>query len=451
MLKPRNSSSFVNVDMAVQKRGRSRVRSSSKAVAKRVRYRTPSGRKMPISPPRTPRRARSAPPAYRSVRGRNYSPVLGTYGGKIKMHKKKSWKEKFNRKGVVSKTEIVADVEDDNAVYAFCDVIRPLDAITYAVAAALRLLFEKAGLRLTGMDESMITLNQGSATVDEYIVLLNGFNAVTGAAITPVAYTTTSTSTFKDCVSSFIETVRDYIIGYGEADPDNTVQLTRFDLYKVSVKADGATATQIVLSTVMLDELQIEYYGECEMNFQNRTQSATGSTLTDDIGANAIVGRSYEFKGMPRFKNYSYKIGGSVINTQPFLSLGNVQGLGVSGGTSSTVCNELRTVPEPGLFWNCVKNKKVRLEPGQVKTIKGNFSKTESWIGFLQKMKYQTAYSYYSYNRFPCLMVAFEDVINLNATYKVKVTVGVDRYFGAKCSEKKRKWMKSDFEKLVMP
>lgn len=209
--------------------------------------------------------------------------------------------------------------------------------------------------------------------------------------------------------------------------------------------------TQIILSTVLLDELQIEYYGECEMNFQNRTQSATGTNLTDDIGANAIVGRSYEFKGMPRFKNYSYKVGGTVINTQPFLSLGNVQGLGVSGGTTSTVCNEMRTVPEPGLFWNCAKNNKVRLEPGQVKTIKGKFGKTESWLGFLQKMKYQTAYSYYSYNRFPCLMIAFEDVINLNATYKVKVTVGVDRYFGAKCSEKRRKWMKSDFEKLVMP
>ena len=80
----------------------------------------------------------------------------GVYSGKINrgMHKRHSWKEKFNKYGVVNKNEVTGSFSDDNCVYAVCDIIAPTDSIYYIIGAILRRLFEKAGFRPGGFDES---------------------------------------------------------------------------------------------------------------------------------------------------------------------------------------------------------------------------------------------------------------------------------------------------------
>lgn len=398
----------------------------------------------------------SDPPAYQSKRverGRNgrrfKSAVHGRWAGRVKTKNKPMALDRFNRYGVVLKSEIVGNATDDNCVYALTDVMRPVDAIYWAVASVIRLLFEKAGIRITGLEESPVTVSQGFASIPEYIIMLHMFNKVTGNSVSAVTYTTVSTSTFQNVVDAFLGKVEEYIVGYGVADNNNAFELNAFTLHKLSsTVGEPVVPTSVLLSTVYCGEVHLQCFASCDFKVQNRTVGYSGSEDAENVGSNPIVGRFYKFAGLPNFKNDSFKVGGTVMNTQPFGSLAGDKGLSCFGGTGTTPSSTFRTPPEPGMFWNCTSHSKVRLDPGQVKEVREIYSKKIMFLSFLQKMKYNTAYGYYGYTVFPSIMMSFEDVINTDTTYDIKIAVEVSRTLGFIASEKRRKWMKSSFNIL---
>jgi hypothetical protein len=275
------------------------------------------------------------------------------------------------------------------------------------------------------------------------------FNKVTGNALSPVSYTTVSTSTFQSVVDAFLGKVEEYIVGYGVADNSNAFELNAFTLHKLSSTVnEPVVPTSVLLSTVYCGEVHLQCYASCDFKVQNRTVGAGGSEDAENISANPIVGRFYKFKGLPNFKNFSYKIGGSLVNSQPFEALPCDKGLTCFGGTGTTPSQDFRTPPEPGMFWNVTSHSKVRLDPGQVKEFREFYMKKVMFLSFLQKLKYNTAYGYYAYTTFPCMMMSFEDVINTDTTYDIKIAVEVSRTLGFIASEKRRKWMKSSFNIL---
>ena len=63
-----------------------------------------------------------------------------------------------------------------------------------------------------------------------------------------------------------------------------------------------------------------------------------------------------------------------------------------------------------------------------MKVLVKKYYKRMNVLKFLQKIRYNINTGYYSYTIFPCLMVSFEDMINLNTTYDITIAVSVERY-----------------------
>lgn len=454
--------------VAVSKlRGRSRSR-SLKPRSKRARRRT---RSRSAYPTRRIRRAYSSvgryrsasrPPsyissvavydeaaAYRSMHRRGKETLVsaggGIYAGSMNrnMHKKRAWTEKFNRYGVVEKNERTATTSDDNCVYAVCDVIAPAEAIYYTIGALLRKLFEKAGFRPGGFSESPLGTKQPGNEMNNMQVVLSTHNAVTGGFAQVNAGIGTLTS-FADIIALLVPTFQDYVAQFGISSASNGLELTHLTLEKYFTI--DAAEERVVLSTLQLNECELTVFGEAELKVQNRTPSSSGSTDAENVTANPIIGRSYIFSGIPKVKTYANVIGQTLDSTFLFGFLANGNGLGVFGATNAATEASFKTPPEPGTFWNCQQSGKVYLDPGNVKALYHSYYKKCNVLKFLQKMKFNVNTGYYGYTIFPCMMVAFEDMINLENSNDITIAVAVERYLGCMVTEKRRKWMKSNFD-----
>ena len=368
----------------------------------------------------------------------------GVYSGKINrgMHKRRSWKEKFNKYGVVNKNEVTGTFSDDNCVYAVCDIIAPTDSIYYIIGAILRRLFEKAGFRPGGFDESPFGTRVLGTEMGNMEVVLTTLNHVTGA-YSAVHAGISNSSSFADIIALLIPTFQDYVAQFGISSGSNTLDLVHISLEKyVTVALDPVS---FVLSTLQLGELELICYGEADLKVQNRTPSSSGSTDANNITANPISGKSYVFNGVPKFKSYANVIGQTLPDNVSFNSLYVGTGLNLFGATNAIAANSFKTPPEPGAFWNCISSGNVKLDPGNVKILSYHYYKKMNVLRFLQKLKLNVNTSYYAYTIFPCLMVSFEDMINLENSNDVTIGVSVERYLGMMVTERHKKWMKSNF------
>jgi hypothetical protein len=369
----------------------------------------------------------------------------GAYVGTMNrgLHKRRSWTEKFNKYGVVEKNERHNTTSDDHCVYAVCDVIAPAEAIYYTIGAILRKLFEKAGFRPGGFDESPFGTKQPFNEMHNMQVVLTYVNSVTGTFGTVVAGIGTST-TFANIIALLVPTFQDYVAQFGISSASNCMELVHMSLEKY-LNIVGVDE-QICLSTVQLNELELSIYGKASLKVQNRTPGAGGTTDAENVTANPIVGRSYIFSGIPKAKTHSTVIGQSLNSSFFFGFLANGNGLGVFGATNAVTAQSFRTPPEPGTFWNCQKSGRVQLNPGNLKTLSHSYYKKMNVLKFLQLLKFNVNSGYYAYTVFPCMMVAFEDMMNLDNTNDITIGVSVERYLGCMVTERRKKWMKSNFD-----
>lgn len=376
----------------------------------------------------------------------------GVYGGAVraKRRQRKLSSDRFNRRGMYTVYESTATVNDINCVYVMNAVIGPASAIEYSIATLLRYLLEKAGIRVTGYEEAITTLVDGFSNNAGYIFLLNGVNRTTGAALSVLSHTVTPTSSLATVTAAFVGRVTDFSAQFGASNTSNTMDLTSMTLYKLGYSVDGDSA--IILSQVLLPEIFLEVYAKSELKLQNRTLASVAADdpdadSKDNVASNPLVGRYYTFNGLPKPKHSRYNIGQSTINDQTF---GVMDGTGIAGfgGTAtSTISPTFREPPSPGLFNNCTGSGKVRMEPGQIKSFFKTYNKKISILNFWRKMSYTTyPGGYFSYTLFPTQMVALEDVINVNVAATIAVAVEANREIGFMVSERKRKFMKTNYK-----
>jgi len=374
------------------------------------------------------------------------------YRGRMKRGSStKVWNDPYNQRGVTTIHEVTYEASDPNCIYAFADVVRPKDGVYYAIAAVIRHLMEKAGLRATAFDEYVVI---PGGTTDIYFNLVK-YNAYS-TAFSNTAYTCTSTSTFRDVVNAFGVDFANYVSGYGALSASNTLELISMSIEKRVGSSSNVAVTQVPLAEVQLGELFIHVRAKSQLKIQNRTVGTMQVLNSEDVPttvadfnsegvhANSLVGRSYVFNGVPKLKTYGQVPGVGSPSANQFLRVDWVTGINKFGATY-TGTNDFKTAPDPKIFWNCKASAKQRLEPGELKSLYGGCVFKKKLLKYLQMLKYEENSGQYSQTVFPILGVAFEDVMNLNGSFSCTIGMCIERKLGMFVSEKKQKWFRTEY------
>lgn len=363
----------------------------------------------------------------------------------------KVWNDVFNRRGVTAIHECNQEVIDANCVYAFADVIRPQDAVYYAVAAVVRLLMEKAGLRATAFDE-LVVIPGGCTDIYFNLVKYNIYST----AYTNTSITCTATTTFKQVVDAFGADFGNYVAGFGASSASNTLELVSMSIEKRVGSSSNAAVTQVPLAEVQLGELFIHVKAKSELKIQNRTvgtlqepDPVTGAVTTyadfsaSGVHANPLVGRSYVFSGVPKLKTYGQLLGAGTAAANAFLNINWTTGINCLGGTGSS--SDFKTPVDPKMFWNCKSSAKPHLDPGEMKSLWGVVNVRKKFLKYLQMLKYEQNTNFYSQTVFPIIGAAFEDAMNLNGAFSCTIGMSIDRKMGMYVTERKQKYFRTQY------
>lgn len=374
---------------------------------------------------------------------------VGTYS-KFKTANK-GWKsapvERYCKNGVFGVQETTGSTTDADCVYVLAESIEHLSAFRYIVMGCLRKLFNKGGIPVKAIDVPLIDpFNQGINELD-YVVILSGKNMVTGA-VNDFAHAIVAADTLWSIAATFVTPFITYSAGYGRDDVNNAIDYA-FMTFKKSSESDD-----VVLSQIALDEIEVELYGSCQMKVQNRSKSATGSSDAEDINNNPLQGRTYVFNGLPKAKDSTWASstpstwGFEWIPTENFTGV-RPFGAGTAGvGLSSS----FKEPPTPGTFWNTALSSKVVLDPGSIKSFGTSTTKKKPLKLLLRQMRYTTInktpfgqLDALNTSMFKSVMVALEDVINVNSQELIAIAYECERKIGVICTEKKKKYCRQYF------
>lgn len=387
---------------------------------------------------------------YRALRGKKSRAkaqryvTTGHWGGKFKKVTRAGARtkfDKFNKVGVVHSTETIGSVSDQDVVYVLNEVINSRDVIKFIVAAVLRKLIEKAGIRVEGMDRSPFEQDGGSTNEITYNITILRQNQLTGS-VTTTTKTVLVTDTFNDIVDFFKNIFEQYCAGYGELDNANLDELYKITLWT------GVVADSTILSQMLFNEMFIDIYGTSQLKVQNRTKATGGSEDAENINNNPLQGWSYLFNGVPKPKANGRVTLGTNSATYAFERMVYPKGVSQFGGTTPGLGADFKEPPFPKQFWNVGKASNIRLEPGQMKSFQWNKSKSGNILRILKAIRLQLdgAGSYSTYSIFPVQMIALEDVINANAAETISVQFEVQRVLGVKCWSKEKRYFTTDYE-----
>lgn len=376
----------------------------------------------------------------------------GEYQGKFGKPNPKSGRgmAKYNRNGVVIKKEVCGTVTDPNCVYIMNEVASPIDVITYSVAACLRLLLERAGIRVTAMDEFLCS-NDLASPNPVYKIKLNTQNLQTSSLTATAFYNVTVGSTLGLATAAFVPLFRDYSCGFtnGAAvgSTGNLEELVEFILEGLS--------PAITLSQIKLSETMIDLVSYSRVKIQNRSPAADNSADSEEVSNNPVEGRIYSFNGIPKMKGSTNAQSTGLVGTgvQFFNQIPVDTGVKIFGA-AALLNSDFREPPPPNAFYNCTGSAKVFLNPGKIKEFDVKSHKTDHILRFLKKLRiqYGTSAGGYqtSYNIFPSQMIALEDVINVNASAEITIAVENERMLGIMCSTKKRRFMRTFYEAFTV-
>ena len=384
-----------------------------------------------------------------------YSSGNAGYAGKFRRMNKRSGRnmDRYHRAGVVSVDEVVGLKSDPNCVYVLAEVCTGKKVIINSVAAVIRLLFTKAGISVTGWEDSpwprLVGAGSTSSTDGDYYIGLIGSDMTAGTHTLEASCGSTADQSFKDIVGEFVDWILVWSQGYGALSTSNDKMPYAFVLYKHVGSANNLGSTDIKLSEVVLGEACVDLSASMTCKVQNRTASATGSEDEENVTNCPLQGRMYEFNGTPRCKVDAFQ--GSTYGAYKFQQF-YTQNNGLEMFTPDNMDVTLKEPPPPGLFWNCSKSSKIRMEPGNIKTYGLSYRKVGiPIIRLWRSIKYEVTQStndFYNYSLFKVLGFGFEEVINLNGASSLSVAVEVERRLGVLCFEKKKKFMKESFELL---
>lgn len=372
--------------------------------------------------------------------------TTGSYQGKFKKVSRAGARTKFdiyNKVGVVHSTETIGSVTDQDCVYLLNEVINSRDLIKYIVAAVIRKLIEKAGIRVQGMDRSPFDKDAGDANELQYHITVVQQNHLSGASSSTTKDLLVG-DTFDTIVVFFVNIFEQYCAGFGELNNQNLDEPHKITLWEGP--NDGNPT--VILSQMLFNETFVDIYGTSQVKVQNRTKATGGSEDAENINNNPLQGWSYLFNGVPKAKGDGRVTAGTNGAFYAFERMPYPKGVSQFGATGVGLTTDLKEPPFPKQFWNCGEASNIRLEPGAMKMFKWNKSKSGNVLKILKRIRLQldAGGGFATYSIFPVQMIALEDVINANAAETISVQFEVQRVLGVKCYTKEKKYFTTHYE-----
>jgi len=367
----------------------------------------------------------------------------GGYAGRVQKPTRRGVRtgfDQFNKNGVVFVNEVIGNQTDQDSVFILNEAVNSRDVIFYMLCAMMRRLLEKAGCRIRGHNDAIMTPNAGNVSSTGYLVRMVKINLLTGVQVTH-DFTILAATTFKALCEDYRNEFEQYATGHGELNNQNVDEL--FNLLLLF----GNSESQDVRAELLFNETFIDFYGKSELKIQNRTKATGGSEDAENVNNNPLQGRTYIFKGVPKPKANGYIVGGANSGTFGFERLLFNNAISVFGGNSGGMDPNFKEPPSPKLFWNCFKAGKIRLDPGQIKSFIVTERHSGNILKLLKKFRLQLDAGglVTTYSAFKTQMVALEDVINANAAETISVQYELERTLGVKCWNKQKKWYKSEY------
>lgn len=370
----------------------------------------------------------------------------GSYKGKFKKVNKTSGRglADYNRKGIVNVVEQTGSFTDPDCLYILNDSVPGRMLLEVIIMALLRKLFEMCKIPIQGVQEYLESPTSGGLGVGNLQVRLTKFNYGTGVSSLNY-YNLTNSSNLLEVANSFYGDFLWFCSGDNWNQNASQEDLVSFIL----CETDSADNVTNVRGELKLDQVEIEIYGKSSLKVQNRTRAANGSTDAEDVNNNPLQGRSYLFKGLPKFKGMN-KPNGVEANTL-------FETVDVEKGIRHFPANivDFKEPPPPTSFWNCIGSSKIRLEPGDIKKFDVVETKKMFVKRLLQKMRMQNASpltggGHISYTIFKSQLIALEDVINVNLEEPIGVAFEVERTLAAKCSTKSNSFCRTYYEQEAL-
>jgi hypothetical protein len=366
--------------------------------------------------------------------------------------------EQYQKNGVAYVNEYYGTITSPDCFYLMEATVAPALHISYVIMALLRKLFEKHGIRITGVDDVIsyndlggVTQTATTPTFDVYLWQRSSSGTTATAKVslnTTFSSVLNTTSTLATVAAAFVQPFRDYSSGYDNAAAGTGTIANLTEPYAFSLVASNGFGVSITPTECVLlfDECNIEGMAVSEIRFQNRTISEDGNTSALDVTNQPLKAREYYFKGLPRPKGAN--------SQQMFRQFPANYGVKVitAGNTGDVAMN---TLPAKGLFSNCKASKDFIVNPGEAqKRSLYHHTKKMNVLTFLKKLRVQygvnivanTNVSYETnYTIFPTMLLAFEDFIKVAGGTDPTIAWEVYRKAGMVVTEKKKSFCKIDY------
>nr|WAQ80620.1 MAG: putative capsid protein [Cressdnaviricota sp.] len=363
--------------------------------------------------------------------------VTGSYRGSFKKTSKKSKGLQYANKGVQETHEVHGTVEDPNCVYITHVGVDAFRLIQQVGQAILRKLFEKGGNTIVNIDDPLPTISINSS--QNQLIEMTTINGKTGVETVLASHRCAVGDSLRIVAGIFNDEWLNYSsgfnnIGNGAAGVDTT-HPHRFILYHQDFNTTIGDVMRCEL--FFADEIMC-VQGTSEMKIQNRTNSASGTTSTDDVSANPVIGRRYTFSSIPKLRD---KRGFKLASVPVANGVQLVRAAEILSSSTNAAVNLYSEPPVPNLFSNCTASSKLYIGPGAIKSGKVYYRKSMNFLKFLEtiRLQYGTAPEFYCYTTiFPCEMYAVEDLINVNPTQNIRLAYECNKTLGVYFKTRKR-------------
>jgi len=356
------------------------------------------------------------------------------FAGKFPKGKKKNLKSqsmaKFARRGTIRINETVGSVADPDSVYLYAHAVVPEDVIEVICEATVRKLLEKCFKTQYMSLSNYVLQGDSSPTLGNYLLVLTYYDAALGTNGTQ-ASAITANSTVKNIADDLIPFLREYSSGNGTVSAINAREPFFISVYKQL----SSNTESILMGTMNLHNEYIELSSTMELKVQNRSLSATGGADTEVVDSNPIQGYIYEFSSIPKSRdplNIGSQPNPTTARSYQFNSIRAIDGMNLIRG--SELPEGYKEPITARTFANCKGVSKIRLEPGSIKNCYRKYSKTVNFVKFLHDYNFQMDNGGSNRRVIKTLgggvLLAFEDVINVNASSNIKVTYEAERKMG---------------------
>lgn len=349
---------------------------------------------------------------------------------KMKLLKKPSF-NKCLKYGAIATLECVGQVNDPNCVYLGHQAVSANSIIDLIARSVIKKLWAQAGFQITNFTTQLATMS------GNFDILIN----ITDENGNSVASTNFKSGTDTPLTMSAWLQLRlvEYAAGFGLDNASNLIQFHTINLSFPTFYAApsvGQPLSDYIPYRAMLrfDQLTMNMVCMSELRVQNRSKNIDGSSSTEVVNVNALIGKIYDFSTGPK----------SVVQGYGDLEIFDfATGINLRRAAEFPQRAQAREPPMGRMFNNCKKTDKIVLQPGEIKTGKIYYTKTLKVLSFLKTIEIE-AYTIPSNSqkvvkhlRVPGQFIVLEDVINFNANEKITVAYELNRKVGCYLTYKK--------------